>query len=69
MIPFGSRSGNASTMNETTRGAERTGRPPDLKQPQDVDCDGKNPVTGRPCLLGHHRGFHRDETGAEWLDK
>jgi len=32
------------------------------------DCDGENPATGRPCLLGQHKGFHRDDAGAEWLD-
>jgi hypothetical protein len=31
-------------------------------------CDGENPMTGRGCINGHHQGYHRDETGAEWLD-
>jgi hypothetical protein len=31
-------------------------------------CDGTNPMTGRPCARGDHQGFHRDGTGAEWLD-
>ena len=25
-------------------------------------------MTGRPCTRGGHQGFHRDDTGAEWLD-
>lgn len=31
-------------------------------------CDGTNPATGRICTLGHHNGYHRDATGAEWLE-
>jgi hypothetical protein len=31
-------------------------------------CDGENPMTGRACINGHHQGYHRDTTGAEWLD-
>lgn len=31
-------------------------------------CDGENPMTGRSCAKGHHKGYHRDATGAEWLD-
>jgi hypothetical protein len=31
-------------------------------------CDGENPMTGRACVSGHHQGYHRDTTGAEWLD-
>jgi hypothetical protein len=31
-------------------------------------CDGENPMTGRVCIHGHHKGYHRDATGAEWLD-
>jgi hypothetical protein len=31
-------------------------------------CDGENPMTGRRCCKGHHQGYHRDTTGAEWLD-
>ncbi|GAA1593283.1 hypothetical protein GCM10009789_54140 [Kribbella sancticallisti] len=41
---------------------------PILRSAQDLDCDGKNPTTGRTCVLGYHRGNHRDETGTEWLD-
>jgi hypothetical protein len=36
-------------------------------QPADR-CDGENPMTGRACINGHHQGYHRDPTGAEWLD-
>jgi hypothetical protein len=56
-------------MTEPTRGAERdaAGRPI-LRVVQDIGCDGENPQTGRSCILGHHHGYHRDETGAEWLD-
>lgn len=32
------------------------------------DCDGLNPMTGRVCIRGYHDGYHRDDTGAEWLD-
>jgi hypothetical protein len=31
-------------------------------------CDGENPMTGKVCIKGHHHGFHRDDSGAEWLD-
>jgi hypothetical protein len=31
-------------------------------------CDGENPMTGRACINGHHKGYHRDSIGAEWLD-
>lgn len=31
-------------------------------------CDGDNPMTGRACINGHHQGYHRDTTGAQWLD-
>jgi len=31
-------------------------------------CDGENPMTGRPCIRGDHKGFHRDAIGADWLD-
>lgn len=36
---------------------------------KDLGCDGKNPTTGRTCVLGHHQGYHRDDAGAEWLDE
>ena len=39
------------------------------RQKQELPCDSKNPSTGRICVLGHHNGYHRDETGAEWLDE
>lgn len=32
-------------------------------------CDGTNPMTGRPCGMGYHQGYHRDAVGAEWLDE
>ena len=41
---------------------------PILRSAQDLNCDGKNPMTGRICVLGYHQGFHRDDTGVEWLD-
>ncbi|MGW6201502.1 hypothetical protein ACWF0M_35510 [Kribbella sp. NPDC055110] len=31
-------------------------------------CDGENPITGTACIIGRHRGYHRDNTGAQWLD-
>jgi hypothetical protein len=31
-------------------------------------CDGENPMTGRACINGRHKGYHRDSSGAEWLD-
>ncbi|TDO45672.1 hypothetical protein EV651_12861 [Kribbella sp. VKM Ac-2571] len=61
--------GDAPNMNEATRGLERDAAGwPSLRAAQDFDCDGKNPTSGRSCILGHHQGYHRDETGAEWLD-
>ncbi|MFI5734271.1 hypothetical protein ACIA49_29415 [Kribbella sp. NPDC051587] len=41
---------------------------PRLKSAREVACDGRNPRTDEFCLLGHHRGPHRDEAGDEWLD-
>jgi hypothetical protein len=34
----------------------------------DEACDGSNPMTGQPCRLKYHQGYHRDASGAEWLD-
>jgi hypothetical protein len=31
-------------------------------------CEGENPMTGRPCINGDHKGYHLDSLGAEWLD-
>lgn len=31
-------------------------------------CDGEDPMTGSACINGHHKGYHRDASGAEWLD-
>lgn len=41
---------------------------PILRSAQEIDCDGRNPSTDEPCLLGYHRGYHRDADGVEWLD-
>lgn len=41
---------------------------PVLRSASPDPCDGRNPMTDRLCLLGHHAGYHRDEVGAEWLD-
>jgi len=35
----------------------------------DEPCDGTNPITGRRCAIGYHKGHHRDGSGAEWLDE
>lgn len=32
-------------------------------------CDSANPMTGRACENGYHKGYHRDASGAEWLDE
>jgi hypothetical protein len=56
-------------VNENKRGVEKDPNGwPLLKASHELDCDGKNPMTGRLCTRGDHRGYHRDETGAEWLD-
>jgi hypothetical protein len=34
----------------------------------EIECDGVNPESGLPCVLGRHRGFHEDERGSHWLD-
>ncbi|MET9269160.1 hypothetical protein [Kribbella sp. NPDC003557] len=69
MIEITIRSGDASDMNQMTQGEPKDGGTwPVLRAAQDFDCDGINRVTERPCVLGDHRGFHRDEVGAEWLD-
>jgi len=41
---------------------------PILRAAREFTCDGKNPASDRVCLLGHHQGFHRDDTDAQWLD-
>jgi len=41
---------------------------PVLRSAQDIGCDGLNPHTDEVCLLGQHRGPHRDKAGVEWLD-
>ncbi|RZT12899.1 hypothetical protein EV649_7268 [Kribbella sp. VKM Ac-2569] len=41
-------------------------RCPDL--PSAARCDGENPMTGRACINGDHKGHHRDASGAQWLD-
>ncbi|GAA3110397.1 hypothetical protein JOF29_001362 [Kribbella aluminosa] len=41
---------------------------PILYAAQDLACDGINRLTDRACIVGQHRGYHRDETGARWLD-
>jgi hypothetical protein len=35
----------------------------------DEPCDGTNPMTGRRCVCGYHKGHHKDASGAEWLDE
>ena len=39
-------------------------RPSDGTQP----CEGANPATGQACVIGYHKGYHRDVAGARWLD-
>jgi hypothetical protein len=56
---------DAPDMNDTPRGRVNW---PALKAAQDLSCDGKNPTTGRNCVLGYHQGYHRDDTNAAWLD-
>ncbi|MFI7068506.1 hypothetical protein ACIBL3_46490 [Kribbella sp. NPDC050124] len=41
---------------------------PILRSAQELDCDGKNPVSGSMCVLGYHQGYHRDDVGVQWLD-
>ncbi|MEV6894273.1 hypothetical protein [Kribbella sp. NPDC051137] len=41
---------------------------PELRAADPDPCDSSNPSTDRPCVLGYHNGYHRDMTGAEWLD-
>ncbi len=41
---------------------------PALSASRTEPCDGVQPETERPCVLGHHGGYHRDLSGAEWLD-
>jgi hypothetical protein len=52
-------------MNETQK---LKGPWPVLHATQDFPCDGVNPRNDEKCVLGHHRGFHRDTTGDKWLD-
>ncbi|WP_344231481.1 hypothetical protein [Kribbella hippodromi] len=41
---------------------------PLLRSAQDIACYGKNPRNDSPCVLGEHRGKHRNAAGVEWLD-
>jgi len=52
---------------DTPTSATGTGWP-ELSASWTEPCDGLNPMTERPCVLGYHDGYHRDVTGAEWLD-
>lgn len=47
---------------------QRTREWPVLRSARDPDCDGRNPHTDDPCLLGYHQGPHTDASGAAWLD-
>jgi len=59
----------SGTVDGTTGGVDKDSAGwPILRSSHDIECDGKNPATGRSCILGHHKGFHRDESGTEWLD-
>jgi hypothetical protein len=31
-------------------------------------CAVQNPTNRHACVLGDHHGYHRDDTGAAWLD-
>jgi hypothetical protein len=42
---------------------------PILRPSRSGPCEGRNPMTGGICLLGDHEGYHRDDSGAEWLDE
>ena len=41
---------------------------PILRSSDAEPCEGRNPVADRACVRGHHNGYHRDSSGAEWLD-
>jgi hypothetical protein len=58
-------------MNDTKTPTSRTGdrRWPELSASRAEPCDGVHPQSGRPCVLGHHSGYHRDAAGTEWLDR
>lgn len=65
---------NAAAVETSRSDVERDARPrrdghtgwPELRPAE--RCDGENPMTGRACINGNHHGYHRDRTGAEWLD-
>lgn len=57
----------SSTADTETTGATGTGWP-ELSASRAEPCDDCNPLTERRCELGYHDGYHRDATGAEWLD-
>jgi hypothetical protein len=59
---------DASVERESRPGGDRISHTgwPELR-PADR-CDGENPTTGRACINGDHHGYHRDASGAEWLD-
>lgn len=47
---------------------QAAGEWPVLHSAQELDCDGRNPRSDEPCVLGYHQGLHRDEASDEWLD-
>ncbi|TCC51277.1 hypothetical protein E0H75_14245 [Kribbella capetownensis] len=58
-----------NTETPTSATGKVDGSWPELSTSRSEPCDGCNPVTARPCVLGHHSGYHRDASGAEWLDE
>lgn len=68
----------ATTGSESTVGFEWGGRPDEDPPTLERDahdwpilhpaCAVLNPTNRHACILGDHQGYHRDDTGARWLD-
>ncbi len=56
-----------SVAQATTGGIERDSRGWPILRASEL-CEGCNPMTGLSCVGGDHKGYHRDASGAEWLD-
>lgn len=38
-------------------------------QTETATCYGVHPETGKPCVLGEHKGHHETDDGLQWLDE
>ncbi|GAA1716714.1 hypothetical protein GCM10009745_76560 [Kribbella yunnanensis] len=69
--PFPNGVGSERGYGPGRRASDALGKrePAQVQPGQEMECDGRNPQTGAPCLLGYHQGPHRDAVDTEWLDE